>query len=199
MCACDRIEAKSSETGAICYSIPHHCPLSPLLPGLPGSCSDLLLWCKRAPPLQNNRLAHPLTQKASVLSRVHYSIGQPCSSESTHAPLPEHRNNADSYSYPTAAYLAQCISCTCLLKVFKNVQVAFFACSIAWGDFSHHLSVLFKWAVTQCVLPALSSSTYRSFPCGCASFYEEFSSWLCILMSSHHGIDLGHEFAICHC
>lgn len=189
MCACDRIEAKSWETGAICYSIPPSMALSPLPPRLPGSCSDLLLWCQ-GPPLQNNWLAHPLTQKATVLSRVHYSIGQPCSSEYTHAPLPEHRNNADSYCYPTGAYLAQCISCTCLLKVFKNVHVAFFACSVAWGDSSHHLSVPFQWVVTQCTLPALSSPAYRSFPCGCASF---------VLMSSHHGIDPGHEFAIFHC
>lgn len=152
-----------------------------------------LLWLAAVvprAPLQNNWLAHPLTQKATVLSRVHYSIGQPCSSEYTHAPLPEHRNNADSYCYPTGAYLAQCISCTCLLKVFKNVHVAFFACSVAWGDSSHHLSVPFQWVVTQCTSLALSSPTYRSFPCGCASF---------VLMSSHHGIDPGHEFAIFHC
>lgn len=186
MCACDRIEAKSSEMGAICYSIPSSVPPQPTA----TTAAWELLWLAAVVPTQNNWLAHPLTQKASVLSRVHYSIGQPCSSESTHAPLPKHRNNADSYSYPTAAYLAQSISCTCLLKVFKNVHVAFFACSIAWGDSSHHLSAPFKGVVTQCISPALSSPTHRGFPCGCAFF---------VLMSSHHGIDPGYEFAIFHC
>lgn len=47
--------------------------------------------------------------------------------------------------------------------------------------------MLFSWVVTQCILPALSSPTYRGFPCGCASV---------VLMSSRHGIESGHEFAI---
>lgn len=135
MCACDRAEAESFGDNSY---LSQHPFISTPSARLPRSCSDLLLWCKRAaPPLQNNWLAHPLTQKATVFGRVHYSIGQPCRTESTHAPLPKHRNNADCYSYLTGAYLAQCIDCICLLKVFKNVHVAFFCLQHLYEELSH--------------------------------------------------------------
>lgn len=139
----------------------------------------MLLWCKRPPPLQNNRLAHPFTQKATVFGRVHYTIGQPCSSESTHAPLPEHRNNADRYSCLAGAYLAQCIDCICLLKVFKNVHVAFFARSICMKTF---LTSSFNAVQMDCHPAPIAHLLI--------SHLQEFSLWLCIFslneFSSQH-------------
>lgn len=180
------LRPKAWKRGLFVTASLHRCPLSPLPPRLPGSCSELLLWCKQAPPSAKQPVSSSsYTQKATVLSRVHYSIGQPCSSESTHTPLLEHRNNADSYSYPTAAYLAQCISYTCLLKVFKNAHVAFFACSTAWGDFSHH-AVQLGCHPVHIARPLISH-------------LQGFSLWLCICclneFSSWHWI----RTWICHC
>lgn len=45
----------------------------------------------------------------------------------------------------------------------------FLLAAFVWRAFSHHLLTPFKWIVTQCILPTLSSPTY-SFSCGCASF-----------------------------
>lgn len=180
MCVCDRVEAKSfRDSGYLLQHPSINAPSAHRQHACPGAAPTCCCGANGPPPLQNNRLAHPFTQKATVFGRVHYTIGQPCSSESTHAPLPEHRNNADRYSYLTGAYLAQCIDCICLLKVFKNVHVAFFARSICMKSF---LTSSFNSVQTDCHPAPIAHPL--------TSHLQEFSLWLCIFslneFSSQH-------------